>query len=222
LHPRGSKLAGTFAAPALYASPEGLFEFLQDWPFPAFQLIDLDGTQLQQGPEGVIDELVALLQMGETLLAQHDNPGELHEHFNFQIAVGGSYFLEIAKIRAFRLLWAHVMEAYDIEDALPGIEIHTSLHTQGEDRNTNMIRSSSQAMSAVLGGCDRLLVYPSDQVHGTPDAFTRRIARNLQHILKMESHLDWVIDPAAGSYYIEQLTEQLAERAWATFVQTMS
>lgn len=219
LHPQGSKLAGTFSAPALYTSPEGLFEWLKDWPFPAFQLIDLDGTQLQQGPEGVIEELVGLLQLGETLLARHEQPAELHEQFNFQLAVGNSYFVEIAKIRAFRLLWAHVMEAYDIEDALPGIEIHTSLHTQEDDHHSNMIRSSSQAMSAVLGGCDRLLVYPSDQAHGTPDAFTRRVARNLQHLLKMESHLDWVIDPAAGSYYIEQLTEQLAERAWAQFVQ---
>jgi methylmalonyl-CoA mutase len=217
LHPQGSKLAGTFSAPALYDNPEALSAALQDWPFPAFQLIDLDGTGFQKGPEGIIEELKNLLILGESILQATEQPGEIHEHFNFQIAVGNRYFLEIAKIRAFKLLWANIMKAYQIEDSMPGIEIHTGLSTQGEDRHTNMIRSSSQAMSAVLGGCDRLLVYPADQVNGIPDSFTRRVARNLQHILKMESHLDWVIDPAAGSYYLEQLTVQLAEKAWGAF-----
>ena len=217
LHPQGSKLGGTFSAPVLYSNPSALLTLLKDWPFPGFQLIDLDGTAFQKGPEGIIEELTNLLILGESILQATDQPGEIHEHFNFQIAVGNRYFLEIAKVRAFKLLWANIMKAYQIEDSMPGIEIHTGLSTQGEDRNTNMIRSSSQAMSAVLGGCDRLLVYPADQVNGTPDSFTRRVARNLQHILKMESHLDWVIDPAAGSYYLEQLTVQLAERAWRAF-----
>jgi methylmalonyl-CoA mutase len=83
-----------------------------------------------------------------------------------------------------------------------------------ENENTNMIRSTTQAMAAVIGGANRLVVRSANNESNT---FTRRIARNVQHLLKMESYLDRVVDPAAGSYYIEALTNQLAEKAWGIF-----
>ena len=88
-----------------------------------------------------------------------------------------------------------------------------------------MIRSTTQAMAAVIGGADRLVVIPSNMANLSADrqegeesnSFSHRIARNVQHLLKMESYLDRVIDPAAGSYYVEALTNQIAERAWEIF-----
>ncbi len=81
-----------------------------------------------------------------------------------------------------------------------------------------MIRAATQALSAVIGGADRLYVLPSNAALGEESsAFSRRIARNVQHLLQLESHTDKVIDPAAGSYYIEKLTDKLTEQAWAKF-----
>ena len=90
-----------------------------------------------------------------------------------------------------------------------------------DDLHTNMIAATTMAMSAVLGGADRLTVLPFDtgreEQSPYPQAFSRRIARNVQQLLKLESGLAEVADPAAGSYYIEQLTRQLAEKAWEEF-----
>ena len=80
-----------------------------------------------------------------------------------------------------------------------------------------MIRTTTQAMAAVIGGVRRLSLLPADAFGGDSTPFTRRMARNVQHLLRMESYLDRVVDPAAGSYYLETLTEQLAERAWRQF-----
>ncbi|MDV7393168.1 methylmalonyl-CoA mutase family protein, partial [Arthrospira platensis SPKY1] len=89
---------------------------------------------------------------------------------------------------------------------------------QDENANTNMIRASTQAMSAAIGGADLIYVLPANHaLDEASTAFTRRIARNVQHVLKMESRLHQVLDPGAGSYYIEKLTDKLAAQAWAKF-----
>lgn len=141
-----------------------------------------------------------------------------NKHLQFSISVGNSYFLEIAKIRALKILWANVLEARGLKNAeIPVIEAHLSPNDFGEDPNTNMIRSTTQAMSVVLGSVNRLTVLPSDAKTGKISDFSRRISRNVQHLLAMESFLDRVIDPAKGSYYIEKLTKKIAEAAWSDF-----
>ncbi|MBK9488574.1 MAG: hypothetical protein IPO07_07135 [Haliscomenobacter sp.] len=128
--------------------------------------------------------------------------------------------MEIAKLRALRLLWQNVLKAYGVQTSALEIAAHFAPASQDEHPNTNLIRAATQAMSAVIGGANQLYVLPSNaSLHESPTPFTRRIARNVQHLLRLESHLDKVIDPAAGSYYIEKLTEELAHKAWAIFQQ---
>ena len=135
------------------------------------------------------------------------------------MAVSTSFFVDIAKLRALRILWANLLDAYGAGDApLPLLVAHLARETQADDQHTNMIKAGTQSMAAVIGGADRLYVRPADFFNQEPSSsFTRRIARNVQHILKMESHLDRVGDPGAGSYYIEMLTEKLADAAWREF-----
>ena len=145
-------------------------------------------------------------------------PKTTNNYLQFSVPVGKSYFIEIAKIRALKVLWANILEAFGVENArIPEIEAHLSPSAFGDHANTNMIRATSQAMSAVLGGVNRLTVLPSDANITESTDFSRRIARNVQHLLTMESFLDRVIDPAKGSYYIETLTEKIAEYAWSDF-----
>ena len=131
-----------------------------------------------------------------------------------RVAIGASYFVEIAKLRALSILWANLAKAYGLEQGLPDLEVVLAEASHDKNENTNMIRSTTQAMSAIIGGANRLIVRSASKECNT---FTRRIARNVQHLLKMESYLDRVVDPAAGSYYIEALTTQLAQKAWDIF-----
>ena len=135
----------------------------------------------------------------------------------FNVAVGQNYFMEMAKMRAYRLLWADIVKAYGgkVENAKMHIhacnaEINLSLY----DAYVNMLHTTSGAMSAVLGGVDSFCVTPFDKPFEPVTDFADRIARNQQLILKEEAHFDKVVDPAAGSYYIENLTDSLAKAAW--------
>ena len=137
----------------------------------------------------------------------------------FSVPVGKNYFLEIAQLRAFKLLYSNVLKAWGAPLQAPELVAYFKPEAYSDDLYTNMIRATTMAMSAVQGGVARLTVAPYDtqrEEQATyPPAFGRRIARNVQHLLKMESAMDAVADPAAGSYYLETLTQQLAEKAWA-------
>ena len=124
-------------------------------------------------------------------------------------AVGGNHFMEIAKLRAARLLWAQVAGAFGVEG-----RVRIDARTAGEnktlfDPHVNLLRVTTEALSAVIGGCDTLVV--------TACRFDAHLAENVHHILREESHLDKVLDPAAGSHYVEALTDALARAAWALF-----
>lgn len=145
------------------------------------------------------------------------------------VSVGTSYFLEIAKLRALRVLVARFLSAYSTT-VFPPFFLHCQTSTFYDAKatpNTNLLRATTEAMAAVIGGCDALTVHPYDTVlgisdsadHGTSDkGFSARIARNISILLKEESYLDKVADPSAGSYYIENLTHSLVESAWALFL----
>jgi len=189
---------------------------------PQWRVLQINGLRFHAGPENASQELALIIAKGSEYLAQLQErdiePAQANEQLQFTVALSTSYFVDIAKLRALRLLWNNVLQAYGAPAADICVVAHLARETQGDDPNTNMIKAGTQAMSAVIGGARRLYIRPADFSFNQPStAFTRRIARNVQHILRMESYLDRVIDPAAGSYYIEKLTEKLAEQAWTQF-----
>lgn len=172
-----------------------------------------------------IDGLAAGLKKGnlylEKLTERGVSPAEAANILQFSISIGKSYFLEIARTRAFKLLWLNVLKAWGAPLNYPIVEANFQPQAYSDELYTNMIRATTMAMSAVLGGADRLTVLPYDagrEAQATySQSFSRRIARNVQHLLKMESFLNEIPDAAAGSFYIEKLTAQLAEKAWEEF-----
>ncbi len=138
----------------------------------------------------------------------------------FSFAVGPQFFSEIAKFRAFRLLWARVMAAFGAGAAAKDVVVHARTGTWNKtlhDVHVNMLRVTTEACSAVLGGVDSLHVSPFDEVCGASDEISQRIARNVHTLLAEEFHFTDTSDPAGGSWYVEKLTDDFARRAWKLF-----
>lgn len=190
---------------------------------PAFKILQVNGRYYHAGPSETINELAMMIAKGAEYLACMEeraiSAATTHHFIQFSVALSTDYFVEIAKLRALRILWNNILAGFGLQAPEP-LEIiaHLAPETQDENMYTNMIRAGAQAMSAVIGGADRLYLLPANAVlQQAPDAFTRRIARNVQHLLHLEAHLGQVTDPAAGSWYIENLTNLLAEKAWERF-----
>ena len=130
--------------------------------------------------------------------------------------------MELAKFRAARMMWAQIVAQYKpaSEDVckMMAHAVTSRFNQTIYDAHVNLLRSQTEAMSAALAGVDSITVTPFDVPYKTPDEFSERIARNQQLLLKEESHLDKVVDPAGGSYYVEKLTVSLAEEAWKLFL----
>lgn len=205
-----------------------------DWVcqhLPKFKVLEIDGTIFFESSENCVQELINIIVIAEKycqiLANSQSSIISANGKIIFRVGIGIGYFIEIAKLRALKLLWANVLKAYIDEsdtsitrntDLAPSIHACLLPATQVEDVHTNKIRATTQAMSAVMGGVDSLTVAPSDALtSGESSDFSRRIARNVHHLLQMESYLDKVVDPAAGSYYIEKLTGQMAEAVWKQF-----
>ncbi len=183
---------------------------------PDFKVLQVNGRYYHAGQSELSNELALMVAKGAEYLARMEErgiPASLTHHFlQFSVALSASFFPEIAKLRALRILWNNVLAGFGVADPEPlEIVVHLAKETQDEQVYTNMIRAGSQAMSAIIGGADRLYVLPANAaLKEAPTSFTRRIARNVQHLLRLESHLGRPVDPAAGSYYLEQLTDLLA------------
>lgn len=138
------------------------------------------------------------------------------------VATGTSYFMEIAKLRALRVLLNRFLSAYNVADlATNSFTIHCQTSVFYDSMSTpytNLLRSTTEAMAAVIGGCDLLTVHPYTSIVGQPQEQENRLARNVSILLNDESFLGKVADPSAGSYYIENLTHQLIESTWAMFL----
>jgi methylmalonyl-CoA mutase len=136
----------------------------------------------------------------------------------FSFSVSGNLFPEIAKLRAARILWARAVEAHGATGEHSGkmfLHARTSSFTKTtDDPYNNLVRNTVEAFAAIVGGCDSLYVAPFDETIGRPDAFSTRLARNQQLILREEAALDRVVDPGGGSFYLEALTQSIAEEAW--------
>ncbi len=161
-----------------------------------------------------VDQLTKLIESGIAGF-DHSEDATIAEEVLFKVATGTDYFVEIAKLRALRIVWANVLKAYQISsDEFPKIMVVFAAESQSSDPNQNMIRATTMAMAAAIGGADLLIVSPAGKEEKKTTGFYRRIARNVQHILKMESFLDRVKDVAAGSYYVETLTTKIGEAVW--------
>lgn len=193
--------------------------------FPGFRCITVDGRAEFGGPATAADELAGLLNRSkvyfEQLTGRGVSPGQLAGQMQFSMYIGKSYFVEIAKLRAFKTLWANFLKAWGAEPVYPVQDVRFFSGDYTGDLYTNMIRATTMAMSAVLGGANRLTVLPYDAGREAeavyPRPFARRVARNVQHLLQLESGFAELTDPAAGSYYLEKLTAQLALSAWEKF-----
>lgn len=147
-------------------------------------------------------------------------PCEVAGRIKFNMGISSNYFMELAKFRAARMLWAEIVKAYGAEEECCKMMVHavTSQFNQTiYDAHVNLLRSQTETMSAALAGVDSIETLPFDLQYKQPDEFSERIARNQQLLLREESHLNKVVDPAGGSYYIENLTASIAEVAWKLF-----
>lgn len=196
-------------------------------PFPKFRVIGINAHVFHNSGSSAVQELAFGLAMACDYLNELTDKGfnidELASRIRFNFAVGSSYFMEIAKFRAARLLWAKMVEAYNPKSkdvARMSIHAETSRwNLTVYDPYVNMLRTTTESMSAVLAGVDSLNVLPFDTPYAQPSAFSERIARNQQILLREESHFGKVADPGAGSYYIENLTISIAEHAWNLFLE---
>lgn len=193
---------------------------------PALRVIGIDSVIFNNAGAYIYQELGYAMAWGASWMTGLTESGVdadvAARAIKFNIGVGSNYFMELAKIRAMRMLWAQVAHAYGAsEDACKAaIHAETSKYNQTiYDAHVNLLRSQTEAMSAALAGADSITVVPFDMPYKTPDEFSQRIARNQQFLLKEESHLDKVVDPAGGSYYVETLTVSLASEAWKTMLQ---
>lgn len=150
-------------------------------------------------------------------LAMGYTPTQIVAQIRFEIALPAHYFTAIAYLRAARRLWLALLEAYEAPEAVQPWWHAYTVNPDGADPYRNMLVGTTQALSAVVGGVDSLLVTPANAFDTEVFAPARRMARNVQHLLQAESYLDRVVDPAAGAYYIEHMTERIAERAWQQF-----
>jgi methylmalonyl-CoA mutase len=181
---------------------------------PAVNAITVQSHPYHNAGANIIQELSIALSAGLEYMNALTDDGLTAEQaasqITFSFSVGSRYFLEIAKIRAFRVLWANILKKYGVTGTA---KIHASTSMWNStvfDPNVNMLRVTTEAMSAAIAGADSITVIPYDAAFKTPDEFSCRIARNVQLLLKNESRFNKIIDPAAGSYYIESLTDQIA------------
>jgi len=193
---------------------------------PNFTLISVNGKNFHHAGSSIVQELAFSLSAGAEYLTQLTERGisvdNIAPAMRFNFCVGPNYFMEIAKIRAARSLWALIVKAYGpSSDDIGKMSIHTetaSWNITVYDPYVNMLRTTTESMSSVIAGVDSHIVKPFDSAYERPDEFSERIARNQQLLLKEEAYLDKVADPAAGSYYIENLTSSLMEEAWKLFL----
>ncbi|RCR69902.1 methylmalonyl-CoA mutase family protein [Larkinella punicea] len=193
---------------------------------PHFRTITVGSTVFHNAGATATQELAFTLNAVVDVFDHLTNAGLTMEQLipktGFVVSVGTSYFTEIAKLRALRILWQRLLTFYHSSFIIHHSSfIHAQTSTFYDTTATpynNLLRATTEAMSAVIGGCDALTVHPYNAVFGEPDEFSTRIARNISILLKEEAHLDKTLDPSAGSYYLETLTNELVESAWALFL----
>ena len=231
----GEKISGYIGSdPVAIFAKEGVISeaFLKDWgknisksavKFPNLRTILIDTSAYHNGGASAAQELGIAIAEGIFYLEQLQDSGmDLDTIFTkmiFQFSIGSNFFMEIAKLRAARVLWSRVSSVYGANEdsSRMNISVETSTYTKTiHDPYVNLLRAGNEAFAAVVGGIQYLHVSPFDELTCVT-SISDRIARNTQLLLKEEAHLQKVIDPAGGSWYVEHLTNELAEKAWGFF-----
>lgn len=195
--------------------------------FPYFRSLGIDLTQIgERGANASYQLAIALAATAETIdLIRQQNPDlsaeTLAENLHYVFPMSGSFFLEVGKFRAFRVLISTLLSAYGLDSA--GLLSPFVMARSGKrylahyDRHNNLLRHTTAAMSAILGGVEAVALDPFDVLEGEDTKAGTRLARNIQFLLKHESYLDQVQDAGGGAYYVEEITNQLANKAWEVF-----
>jgi methylmalonyl-CoA mutase len=191
---------------------------------PGMAAVGVSTLPYHQAGASAVEELGIALATGAAYLTELTERGlsvdDAAKQIRFSFAIGGNFFMEIAKLRAARVLWAQVVAAFGGSKEAQKIKMHarTGLYNKTQkDPYVNMLRTTTEALSGVIGGIDSLCVGNFDEVTREPDAFSRRISRNTQIVLQEECELTAVVDPAGGSWAIEWLTNEVSEKSWAFF-----
>ncbi len=210
---------------------------------PRYRVLTVDASKLNDAGSYITQELGYALAWGNDLIANLSETGvpvdKVANKIKFNFGISSNYFIEIAKFRAARWLWAEIVKAYnpactcesdgseqDGDKSFCHSACKIKVHARSSawnmtvfDAYVNMLRTQTEAMSAAIAGVDSITVLPYDNVFRTPDEFSERIARNQQLLLKEECHFDKVVDPGGGSYYVEVLTQSVADAAWKLFLE---
>jgi len=221
----------------LVQTAKALLEAIQ--PLPLYRVLNVNALTLNNAGAYISQELGYALAWGSEYMEQLSDAGIpagfIAKRLKFNFGISSNYFMEIAKFRAARMLWANIVSMYkpeslaECENRGPNGECRCAgrmyVHAETSsynltvfDAHVNLLRTQTEAMSAALAGVNSMTVTPFDKTYQAPDEFSERMARNQQLLLKEESHFDKVVDPAAGSYYIENLTVSIAQQAWEIFL----
>ncbi len=214
---------GKDTTPLLEVMPK-LVDKLKD--YPNLRCVMVHSDTLNNAGAYIVQELGYALAWGNEYLQQLVDAGvdvdTAAKSIKFYMGISENYFMEIAKFRAARLLWAQIVKQYEPKcECACKMVINASTSTYNQtvfDSYVNLLRSQTEAMSAALGGVHSMVVTPFDAPYEQATDFSERIARNQQLIIKEEAHFDRIVDPGAGSYYIEHLTDALAQEGWKLFL----
>ena len=211
---------------AIIANAKPLIEALAE--LPKYRCICVNSILLNNAGAYIYQELGYALAWGNEYLQQLTEEGldatDVARRIKFNMGISENYFMEIAKFRAARMLWAEIVKQYN-----PACDCACQMHVCAQtssynqtmfDSYVNLLRSQTEAMSAALANVDSIIVTPFDAAYQTPDEFSERLARNQQLLLKEEAHFDKIVDVAGGSYYVEHLTDSLAKEGWKIFLAT--
>ena len=190
------------------------------------RIVTVAGQTFGNSGSTIVEELAFTLSAGHDYLVRLTDAGldvdAAARKLRFSFSVSSNYFMEIAKFRAARMLWANIVKGYGpAKNCACKMHIHAETSRWNQtvyDPYVNMLRGTTEAMSATIAGVHSLEVMPFDASFENPTEFSKRIARNVELLLKNESHFDQVVDPAGGSYYVENLTQSIAAEAWKLFL----
>lgn len=222
--PMEKMLQGKTHAESILSLAPALVEALNDYPH--FRCITVNSLYLNNSGAYIAQELGYALAWGNEYMQQlveaGIEPTLAAKKIKFNMGISENYFMEIAKFRAGRLLWSQIVKQYEPKCDCACQMIVNAVTTEYNmtifDAHVNLLRSQTETMSAALGGVHSIVVTPFDEAYETPTDFSERIARNQQLLLKEECHFNTVVDPGAGSYYIEELTTSIAQEAWKKFL----
>ena len=220
-------LTGKFKKGQAYAINKAANTITSTAEFTKFRTLAVNGKNFSNAGSSIVQELAYSLAQGAEYLTTMTEEGLdidlVAKKIKFNLSISANYFLEIAKLRAGRMLWAQIVKAYGPKwDCSCKMIVHAENGSWNKtiyDPYVNALRTQTEAMSASLGGVDSMTILPFDAIYEDSTEFSDRIARNQQLLLKEEVNFDKIADPGAGSYYIEELTASIGDQAWKMFLE---